>query len=167
MFTTCTTRLEDSKTLVSIQIAACYVWNTVICSYCIHEFIDYFVEMPFVSCITLLFTFFSSTCKKISVRILVRFLFIYCVYSCFISPFTFFSSLDFEGLDSQRVGSPSPPLPHQVRIFLTKIFAFVYIRYFCFNHCLLFLPFSLGEGDTNWCVYCFRLLVLLYVVLNT
>lgn len=97
--------------------------------------------MPFVSCITLLFTFFSSTCKKISVRILVRFLFIYCVYSCFISPFTFFSSLDFEGLDSQRVGSPSPPLPHQVRIFLTKIFAFVYIRYFCFNHCLLFLPF--------------------------
>lgn len=87
--------------------------------------------------------------KKISVRILVRFLFIYCVYSCFISPFTFFSSLDFEGLDSQRVGSPSPPLPHQVRIFLTKIFAFVYIRYFCFNHCLLFLPFSLGEGDTN------------------
>lgn len=61
----------------------------------------------------------------------------------------FFSSLDFEGLDSQRVGSPSPPLSHQVRIFLTKIFALVYIRYFCFNHCLLFLPFSLGEGDTN------------------
>ena len=93
--------------------------------------------MPFFSCITLLFTFFSSTCKKISVQILVRFLFIYCVYSCFISPFTFFSSLDFEGLDSQRVGSPSPPLSHQVRIFLTKIFALVYIRYFCFNHCLL------------------------------
>lgn len=103
----------------------------------------------FFSCIALLFTFFSSTCKKISVQILVRFLFIYCVYSCFISPFTFFSSLDFEGLDSQRVGSPSPPLSHQVRIFLTKIFALVYIRYFCFNHCLLFLPFSLGEGDTN------------------
>lgn len=97
--------------------------------------------MPFVSCITLLFAFFSSTCKKISVQILVRFLFIYCVYSCFISPFTFFSSLDFEGLDSQRVGSPSPPLSHQVRIFLTKVFALVYIRYFVLTTAFFFCLF--------------------------
>lgn len=82
-------------------------------------------------------------------KFLFESLFAFYSFIVFISPFTFFSSLDFEGLDSQRVGSPSPPLPHQVRIFLTKIFAFVYIRYFCFNHCLLFLPFSLGEGDTN------------------
>ena len=84
--------------------------------------------------------FCSNPCS-LSIHLLCLFMLHFSIY--------FFSSLDFECLDSQRVGSPSPPLPHQVRIFLTKIFAFVYIRYFCFNHCLLFLPFSLGEGDTN------------------